>query len=200
MAFLNPHHRAYRYLVLFLICVLTFGGYYSYDLPGSLSYAYTDPSILNLSAFQYNLLYSVYSWPNTILPFFGGYISDKWLGIRASTIMFAVFVACGQALVAFGITAKSFVLIIIGRTVAPPHLIVAISHSTFVEILIICDNLSLYLQHRPQQPQTRIEFNLLRCSALEAKASPSLKAPSLRAGSKAPKSPPPLASLSPSAA
>jgi hypothetical protein len=112
MAFLDPHHRAYRYLVLFLICVLTFGGYYSYDLPGSLSYAYTDPSILNLSAFQYvpplpplyycnilrryNLLYSVYSWPNTILPFFGGYISDKWLGIRASTIMFAVLVACGQ--------------------------------------------------------------------------------------------------------
>ncbi len=141
MAFLNPHHRAYRYLVLFLICVLTFGGYYSYDLPGSLSYAYTDPSILNLSAFQYNLLYSVYSWPNTILPFFGGYISDKWLGIRASTIMFAVFVACGQALVAFGITAKSFVLIIIGRTVCPPHLIVTISHSTFVEILIICDNI-----------------------------------------------------------
>ena len=148
MAFLNPHHRAYRYLVLFLICVLTFGGYYSYDLPGSLSYAYTDPSILNLNAFQYNLLYSVYSWPNTILPFFGGYISDKWLGIRASTIMFAVFVACGQALVAFGITAKSFVLVIIGRTVHP-LLIVTISHSTFVEILIICEKLSLYLQHRP---------------------------------------------------
>ncbi len=119
MAFISPNHRAYRYLVLFLICVLTFGGYYSYDLPGSLSYAYTDPSILNLSAFQYNLLYSVYSWPNTILPFFGGYISDRWLGIRASTILFAVLVACGQTLVSFGITAKSFVLIIIGRTVSP---------------------------------------------------------------------------------
>jgi hypothetical protein len=26
--------------------------------------------------FNFNLLYSVYSYPNTILPFFGGYISD----------------------------------------------------------------------------------------------------------------------------
>jgi MFS family permease len=120
MAFLSPHHRAYRFIVLVLICVLTFGGYYSYDLPGSLSYAYTDPSILNLNAFQYNLLYSVYSWPNTILPFFGGYISDKWLGIRSSTIMFAVLVACGQTLVSLGISTKSFLLIVIGRTVKNP--------------------------------------------------------------------------------
>lgn len=151
MVFLDPHHRAYRYLVLFLICVLTFGGYYSYDLPGSLSYAYTDPSILNLSAFQYNLLYSVYSWPNTILPFFGGYISDKWLGIRASTIMFAVLVACGQTLVSFGISAKSFLLIIIGRTVRAPVSNFIVLHYAFIAS-IFCLIVTIYDQTRLSRP------------------------------------------------
>jgi len=32
--------------------------------------------------------------------------------------MFAVFVACGQTLVSLGISTKSFVLIIVGRTVS----------------------------------------------------------------------------------
>lgn len=75
--------------------------------------------------YNYNLLYSVYSFPNTVsgarawapvrlqgrrrgcgaahavkkvLPFFGGYLSDK-LGVRRMAIVFAALIAFGQVCV-----------------------------------------------------------------------------------------------------
>jgi len=49
----------------------------------------------------FNLLYSVYSWPNVILPFFGGYLSDK-LGVRLMLIVFLLFITVGQVIFALG--------------------------------------------------------------------------------------------------
>jgi MFS family permease len=43
----------------------------------------------------------VYSWPNVILPFFGGFISDK-LGVRLMGVVFTLLITAGQAIVALG--------------------------------------------------------------------------------------------------
>jgi hypothetical protein len=37
---------------------------------------------MKISYSQFMLMYSLYSWPNVILCFFGGYMIDKWIGIR----------------------------------------------------------------------------------------------------------------------
>ena len=61
----------YRVAVLCCICLLTFGSYFSYDNPGAMPSAATHLIARN-STSDYALLYSVYSWPNVLLPFVGG--------------------------------------------------------------------------------------------------------------------------------
>ena len=45
---------------------------------------------------RYNLLYSLYSWPNVILSLIGGVLLDRYLGVRFGTVVFSVFVTFGQ--------------------------------------------------------------------------------------------------------
>jgi dipeptide/tripeptide permease len=48
-------------------------------------------------------LYSVYSWPNTILALFGGFIIDRYLGIRKAALLFCTSVFIGQVIFALGV-------------------------------------------------------------------------------------------------
>ena len=70
------------------------GSYFCYDTPGALQ----DTIIrdLELSTSQYVLFYSLYSWPNVILCFFGGLLLDNVFGICWGTIIFSVIVTIGQ--------------------------------------------------------------------------------------------------------
>jgi len=77
----HPTRNLFRYTALFLICMLTFGQYYCYDIPGALKSVFFQ-HFQGLTQLQYNLLYSLYSWPNTVLVFFGGFFIDKYLGVR----------------------------------------------------------------------------------------------------------------------
>ena len=43
-----------------------------------------------------------YAWPNVILCYFGGYIIDKFLGIRMGAIVFAGISMSGDMLFALG--------------------------------------------------------------------------------------------------
>ena len=52
-------------------------------------------------SFRYNLLYSVYSWPNVVLPFIGGVVTDR-LGVRLTSVVFMTLLFVGQAVTAFG--------------------------------------------------------------------------------------------------
>lgn len=66
--------------------------------------------------YTFNLMYSVYSLPNIILPLIGGVFIFKY-GYR---LMFLVFGACillGQLIFAIGCSTKSVMLMLIGRTV-----------------------------------------------------------------------------------
>ena len=51
------------------------------------------------------LMYSVYSFPNVILPFIGGFLVD-FLGVRLMLVVFNLFILGGQLLFAFGISLK----------------------------------------------------------------------------------------------
>jgi MFS family permease len=106
--------RAYRWCILAVTCFLTFGSYSCYDTPGALIVDIQND--LRVDAFQFNLLYSVYSWPNTVLVFFGGMVVDK-LGTRVSGLIFASLVLTGQCIYALGATIGSFDLMIFGRFV-----------------------------------------------------------------------------------
>lgn len=110
---------------MLLLCCGLFGSYYIFDIPAATEnamareveaqvqsnttnvcvngtlYNVTTSDAANDFNNNFNLLYSVYSWPNIILPFFGGYITDR-LGVRLMGVIFMALVTFGQLIVALG--------------------------------------------------------------------------------------------------
>jgi MFS family permease len=101
-----------RWAVLALSCLAMIGNYYSYDTPEALKIPLEEYA--QLSELQYNLLYTVYSAPNIILPFFGGYLCDL-MGASRAFVVFAAALVAGQAVFAFGVSIKSVGLMLVGR-------------------------------------------------------------------------------------
>lgn len=93
------------------------GNYYCYDIPAAL-HTQMDDYMGNQSDFEtyFSLLYTVYSVPNIVLPFFGGYFVDKW-GVRPCLFLFTGFLTVGQAVFAFGLSIKSWPIMLAGRVI-----------------------------------------------------------------------------------
>lgn len=70
------------------------GSYYCYDNPAALQRTIT--TVMKVDNTYYNLLYSLYSWPNVILSLIGGVLIDRWLGVRFGAVLFSSFVCLGQ--------------------------------------------------------------------------------------------------------
>ena len=96
----------YRVFLLIFICLLTYGSYFSYDNPGALT-AYFKKYICHHDELKYLALYSVYSWPNTIQPFIGGWIIDSYLGVGKAAVVFSGLVLLGSGVVALSGTLYS---------------------------------------------------------------------------------------------
>lgn len=63
---------------------------------------------------QFNALYSVYSFPNIVLPFLGGYLVDR-LGLTVAAMSFLSFCLLGQLLFAISASIESYPLALVGR-------------------------------------------------------------------------------------
>lgn len=103
-----------RWVVLLLACLSMFGSYYVYDNPAALKNSLS--AYLNISNTQYNWLYSIYSFPNIILPFFGGYLVDR-LGTNLMLFSFLCLICLGQFIFALGASLKSYPVCMLGRAV-----------------------------------------------------------------------------------
>lgn len=69
-----------RWLMLVCGCFFLMGSYFCYDNPAPLKSTLEEPPY-NLSDTQWAGLYTIYSFPNMVLPLFGGILVDK-LGVR----------------------------------------------------------------------------------------------------------------------
>mmetsp|Transcript_2453 Transcript_2453/g.3398 ORF Transcript_2453/g.3398 Transcript_2453/m.3398 type:complete len:667 (-) Transcript_2453:2357-4357(-) len=106
-----------RWLILAMSCMVLFGSYYSYDNPSALHtqlknhmHEFEDYEI------YFNRLYSVCSFPNIFLPFFGGAFVDK-IGAPICAVGFSILLLLGQIMFALGVNFRSWALMLIGRTV-----------------------------------------------------------------------------------
>lgn len=111
----NPHRPLHRYLVLVIMCFLSFGSYFCYDNPAALQD--TMIKALDISESAFMGFYSWYSWPNVILCFFGGFLIDRVFGVRMGAIIFSLFVTAGQVLFAAGALVNHVWLMDVGRFV-----------------------------------------------------------------------------------
>jgi MFS family permease len=107
-------------MILIAICFLTFGSYWVYDTPGAiqtpLTYYFAESGMTYTNS-DNSLLYSVYSWPNVILAFFGGYIIDRFLGVRLGSLLFCSLVLLGQVIFSMGIQFSVYYVCVLGRFV-----------------------------------------------------------------------------------
>lgn len=105
-----------RWIVLALTCGLMAGIYYSLDIPAALHQQLKDfmPQSTNFET-KFNLLFTVYSLPNVILPFVGGYFVDR-LGASWCLMIFTSFCFIGQFTFALGMYHKMWTLMLVGRT------------------------------------------------------------------------------------
>eukprot|EP00392_Amoebophrya_sp_AT5.2_P003500 g3505.t1 len=103
-----------RFFVLTMGAFMMFGSYYFFDQCSA-----SEDGVrarLGITEPQFGLLQSVYSWPNTVLPLFGGLLIDLF-GIRKSLILFMSLVFAGQVLYSFGLLQQSYTTAMAGRVV-----------------------------------------------------------------------------------
>eukprot|EP01012_Entosiphon_sulcatum_P051919 TRINITY_DN71307_c0_g1_i1.p1 TRINITY_DN71307_c0_g1~~TRINITY_DN71307_c0_g1_i1.p1 ORF type:complete len:510 (-),score=83.73 TRINITY_DN71307_c0_g1_i1:51-1580(-) len=112
----HPEKRnAMRIIVLVLLCFFTIGGYFAYDSVGN--WETQIESDFGVSESKFSLVYSVYTFPNIVLPFLGGWLVDQ-MGINAACIITAILTFSGTTLVAIApYLGKSFTLMVIGRLI-----------------------------------------------------------------------------------
>ena len=117
----NHHHTKSslrsRWLVLALTCSVMTASYYSYDIPSALHQQLHD-SMPQSTEFErnFNLLYTIYSIPNVILPLFGGNFVDRY-GAPQCLLAFASLVCCGSILLSIGVTRQTWEIMYLGRFV-----------------------------------------------------------------------------------
>jgi MFS family permease len=69
-----------------------------------------------MSESQFNLLYSLYAFPNIIIPLIGGILIDK-IGARVVLIITSTFCVLGQAIFGFGGYSNLFSIMLVGRII-----------------------------------------------------------------------------------
>ncbi|CAH0475668.1 unnamed protein product [Peronospora belbahrii] len=108
-----------RWLVLVLSCIVMIGNYYCFDNPSALKsqlQQHFDMIPKDRYEFFFNLLYTLYSIPNIVLPFFGGVLVDRF-GARVMLFVFSTAILTGQVIFATGCSLSSFNLMLFGRVV-----------------------------------------------------------------------------------
>ncbi|KAL6079765.1 MFS domain-containing protein [Balamuthia mandrillaris] len=107
----------YRWVVLLFIMFLTFGSYWVFDTPGALFTQLQGWFGSDYTSSKNLTLYSVYSYPNIILCFFGGIIVDRFTGVRLGAVLFCGFILTGEILFAIGVQVQQYYLCLVGRFV-----------------------------------------------------------------------------------
>jgi MFS family permease len=104
--------RKIRFFILFLVSMVVFGNQYAFNNPQALE-KYMEED-LNIGETQFQLLYTIFAFPNIFATFFLGFLID-FLGVRIGLIALSAGVAVFQLSIAIGGYSYSYTTILIGR-------------------------------------------------------------------------------------
>ncbi|KAF9940820.1 hypothetical protein BGZ67_006671 [Mortierella alpina] len=113
-----PAESYKRWWILSLSCLLLFGNYFAYDNPAALNTQLQKYLDMPYNDYQYLLstLYSVYSLPNTVLPFFFGSLVDKF-GPQTVLLGLSSCVCIGQTIFSIGVQSRRVWMMLVGRAI-----------------------------------------------------------------------------------
>ena len=92
----HPAGRFYRYGILVIVSLLTFGSYFAYDSIGAIAPILTQA--LGIDRETIGQTYTLYSIAAILSVFIGGLLIDK-IGTRRASMLFSVLVTIGAAIV-----------------------------------------------------------------------------------------------------
>lgn len=93
----HPSGRSYRFSVLFVVSLLTFGSYFAYDSVGAI--APTLIEALGIGRESIGQMYTLYSVAAILSVFIGGLLIDR-IGTRRASLLFSLLVTIGAMIVA----------------------------------------------------------------------------------------------------
>ena len=93
----HPSRRPYRYTVLIVVALLTFGSYFAYDSVGAIAPQLIEA--LGIGRESIGQMYTLYSVAAVLSVFIGGLLIDK-IGTRRASLLFSLLVTIGAAIVA----------------------------------------------------------------------------------------------------
>ncbi|KAF9423928.1 hypothetical protein BGZ94_008136 [Podila epigama] len=107
-----------RWAMLATACFVMFGNYYAFDNPAALNQPLQEHLGMSDDTYAYfiNILYTAYSLPNIVLPWFGGYAVDRF-GHRKLLLWLSATVAFGHLIVCLGVQSKHVPSMILGRVI-----------------------------------------------------------------------------------
>lgn len=113
------HFKAFhnRFIILFLGTLSWFGFYYCYDMPSVIKMKIIEmfqTQNADQAEYYFNLMYSLYSFPNVILPIFSGLLIDR-IGYNIPLVLFCALVCVGNVITFFGTRLESIGLMLAGR-------------------------------------------------------------------------------------
>ncbi|KAI8358170.1 major facilitator superfamily domain-containing protein [Mortierella sp. GBAus27b] len=115
----EPHRQGYsRWLILSLSCLLLFGNYFAYDNPAALNTQLQEYLGVPYNDYQYllSVIYSMYSLPNTVLPFIFGSLMDRF-GPNRVILVLSGFTCIGQTIFSIGVQSRQVWTMLLGRAI-----------------------------------------------------------------------------------
>ena len=107
-----------KWLIMFICCITPFGAYYILDNVGvtydTLKKQFEKKYTEKKFDFYFSFLYSIYSFPNIILPLIGGILILK-IGFYKCYFLFSLFILIGQIIVVIGLKNTNMIVMLFGR-------------------------------------------------------------------------------------
>jgi MFS family permease len=93
----HPSRRPYRFTILFVVALLTFGSYFAYDSVGAIAPKLIEA--LGIGRESIGQMYTLYSVAAVLSVFIGGLLIDR-IGTRRASLLFSLLVTIGAGIVA----------------------------------------------------------------------------------------------------
>lgn len=111
----NPRRRTYRFIILGFLFIAYICVFFTVELPSGLQTILMD--VMDINAKQYNVLFSIFSWPDIVLSMCGGIVMDRIIGLRTGIVLVAAVALAGEIIFALGGFLNSFPVVLVGRVV-----------------------------------------------------------------------------------
>ena len=108
-------HWSYRYLILGLICLINVALSFNDDMTDGLAKVIIE--VMDINTLTYEYLDGFGTIPTIVLCILGGYLIDRYLGIRYSLIVASVAGLVGEMMFCIGVFTSHYWLMVLGTTI-----------------------------------------------------------------------------------